>query len=308
MKVLLGTDGSGHSRFAEALVTKLALPAGSSVEVVSVAPTPVLGIAALQPLGGLGLVEATADLWQSLRKHATDTVDSAVGRLQAAGVHATPLVLEGDAGSMLIERCGESGVDLLVVGGRGLGAVAAVLLGSVARKLVAKAPCSVLVARAPKDVEPDESESRMRARSRLSVLVGVDGSPGSDAAIEFVAGFGNDAWERIHVLCVEPLLTLPPEVIPRLPAAELQADLEESERIARAAAERIQGAATDTTHSALVGRPGTMLMESASHKNSDLLVLGANRHSLVERVILGSVSQEVAAYAPCSVAVVRNHA
>lgn len=53
--------------------------------------------------------------------------------------------LDGDPAVELSRAC-EEGVDLLVVGSRGYGPMARVLLGSVSRHLVQKAPCPILVA------------------------------------------------------------------------------------------------------------------------------------------------------------------
>lgn len=54
--------------------------------------------------------------------------------------------LDGDPAMELTRECAE-GVDLLVVGSRGYGPLARVLLGSVSRKVVQEAPCPILVVR-----------------------------------------------------------------------------------------------------------------------------------------------------------------
>ena len=56
--------------------------------------------------------------------------------------------LDGAPAPVLAEAC-ESGVDLLVVGSRGYGPAARVLLGSVSTKLINSAPCPVLVVPRP---------------------------------------------------------------------------------------------------------------------------------------------------------------
>jgi nucleotide-binding universal stress UspA family protein len=57
------------------------------------------------------------------------------------------LARRGDPAEVLAEVAREHGADLLVVGRRGRDFAARVLLGSVASRLVADAPCDVLVAR-----------------------------------------------------------------------------------------------------------------------------------------------------------------
>ena len=56
--------------------------------------------------------------------------------------------LDGDPALGLIKAC-EDGVDLLVVGSRGYGPLARVLVGSVSRKVVQNAPCPVLTVQRP---------------------------------------------------------------------------------------------------------------------------------------------------------------
>ena len=59
---------------------------------------------------------------------------------------------------------------LIVVGGRGLGAVEGFLMGSVSQQLLEESPVSVLIARQPKDVPP-KGESVFSGFSQLTDLV-----------------------------------------------------------------------------------------------------------------------------------------
>jgi nucleotide-binding universal stress UspA family protein len=56
--------------------------------------------------------------------------------------------LDGDPAPELVGAC-EEGVDLLLVGSRGYGPLTRVLLGSVSRNVIQRAPCPVLVVRRP---------------------------------------------------------------------------------------------------------------------------------------------------------------
>jgi len=54
--------------------------------------------------------------------------------------------------------------------------------------------------------------------------------------------------------------------------------------------------------------PGWAIARKAMESKIDLVVLGAQSHSRLERMFLGSVSHKVAAEAPCSVRIGRHHA
>lgn len=68
-------------------------------------------------------------------------------RLGTCGLRARDRVVSGDPADVLIQAAQDEGADLLAVGHRGRSAVTQLLLGSVARKVVQHAPCSVLVIR-----------------------------------------------------------------------------------------------------------------------------------------------------------------
>ena len=56
---------------------------------------------------------------------------------------------------------------------------------------------------------------------------------------------------------------------------------------------------------AIEGVPKTAIVDEAENFGADLIVLGSHGYSLVERLLLGSVSQFVALHAKCSVEIVR---
>jgi nucleotide-binding universal stress UspA family protein len=73
----------------------------------------------------------------------------ATQELQKHGHSPEGVMLEGDAASQLIDYAGENEIDLIVAGSRGLSRVQSWLLGSVSRKLVHYAGCSVMIVKTP---------------------------------------------------------------------------------------------------------------------------------------------------------------
>jgi nucleotide-binding universal stress UspA family protein len=78
---------------------------------------------------------------ERVMREALDSVDRSLA--------ADTTRLDGDPAAELARACADD-VDLLAVGSRGYGPLARVLLGSVSRPLVQKAPCPVLVAARPR--------------------------------------------------------------------------------------------------------------------------------------------------------------
>jgi nucleotide-binding universal stress UspA family protein len=137
-----------------------------------------------------------------------------------------------------------------------------------------------------------------------TVLVGVDGSRGSRTALAWAAAEASAHGADLVVLKVwEPTL-LPPVGTGAVP-------LNVPESSEGAAEELLQVIKDELGEDPPVlaqprvkhGRPAEILIEQSA--TADLLVVGTRGHGGFAGLVLGSVSQHVAAYAQCPVAVVR---
>jgi nucleotide-binding universal stress UspA family protein len=146
----------------------------------------------------------------------------------------------------------------------------------------------------------------------VRVLLAVDGSAYSEAAIQEVASRAWSAQTEIRVITAYEL--------PGAPAPEtwaLPADyFDRLDRAAREQAEAIKndalvklGSSLDATikvtGNILPGSPRAIILEEAERWDADLIVLGSHGYALWQRFLLGSVSQAVVSHAKCSVEVVR---
>ncbi|MGZ4353925.1 MAG: universal stress protein [Gaiellaceae bacterium] len=102
------------------------------------------------------LAPPDAGLFGTIRRETEDLVESLVEEVAGAepDVPVTRVVLEGPASERLLEE--SDGADLLVVGSRGLGGFAGLLLGSVGQQCVHHARCPVVIV--PPAREPKESQ------------------------------------------------------------------------------------------------------------------------------------------------------
>ncbi len=186
-----------------------------------------------------------------------------------------------------------SAADLLVVGARGLGGFRGLLLGSVSRRCLHEAPCPVAV------VRPDVSE----ALAPL-VVVGIDGSPASHRALDFAA---DEARARGALL--EVVHAWQPPYVGGYPFVPATLDLGLFEEAGhKIMAEAIAG--SDLTglddrvqQTVVCAGPASALLEAATR--AQVVVVGARGVSRVERLLLGSVSDQVAHHAVAPVIVVR---
>jgi nucleotide-binding universal stress UspA family protein len=135
--VLVGVDGSAESERAAHVAASIARATGRGIVFTQVVPS----------LGALpGPLELTS--WHRERAaQAWRDLDSLRQREAMWDFEPQTELLVGTAADMLAERATEDDVDLVVVGHRGRNAVARVLLGSVADRLMQICAKSVLVVR-----------------------------------------------------------------------------------------------------------------------------------------------------------------
>lgn len=147
-RVVLADDGSAGARTAAAV---LAWPvfARSRVCVVTVSEAVAHDIGA----PGRGTVETAQDDRRQMVEAGLAAVDalarSSADRLTAAGLTTEIDVRQGDPTHEIIRAATDWNADLIVMGTRGRTGLERLLLGSVARKVLQHAPCSVLIERAP---------------------------------------------------------------------------------------------------------------------------------------------------------------
>jgi nucleotide-binding universal stress UspA family protein len=90
------------------------------------------------------------ELLAQAQEGAEALVERAVATVRGEGVTVEPSAIEGSAASVLLDAAEHA--DLLVVGSRGKGGLAGLLLGSISQQMAQHAPCPVVIHRRHEDV------------------------------------------------------------------------------------------------------------------------------------------------------------
>jgi len=146
--LLIGIDGSPHSRRAVSFLARLSPPPGGRATVVRVVEPVRVPSAPLLPSGVRAELGGQAAALHATRVHAARRgVERAAGRLERSGWRARGEVRSGVPLEELFWAAEAARADLLVLGARGVGGVERFLLGSVADAASKRSPISVLIVR-----------------------------------------------------------------------------------------------------------------------------------------------------------------
>jgi nucleotide-binding universal stress UspA family protein len=229
---------------------------------------------------------------QAMENQARQWLEAAAETARAAApdvVVETALVLEGPV-PLLVDESGEA--RLVVLGSQGLGGFTGLLVGSTAVALAAHGKCPVVVVRGT-------------AVADGPVVVGVDGSPASEAAIAFA--FEAASMRGAPLTAVMTWTDF--LVDSAYDEARLAIDWEQvAEAELRLLAQRLAGwqeKFPDVRVDRLVlrDRPVRALLRLA--EKAQLLVVGSRGHGGFTGMLLGSTSQALVHHSPCPIAVVR---
>jgi nucleotide-binding universal stress UspA family protein len=152
----------------------------------------------------------------------------------------------------------------------------------------------------------------VRDRSEvMKILLAIDGSPCSDAAVEEVSRRPWPEGSSIKVLTTFELPSPPtPEgwALPYSYFEEMDLALrKQAENIVERAIEKLKSTRNTISVDARIvpGSPKSVILDEAEDWRADLIVVGSHGYRAWERFLLGSVSQSVVSHAKCSVEVVR---
>ncbi|WP_255512659.1 universal stress protein [Kribbella steppae] len=286
--VLVGVDGSVSAQGALAWAAAEASSRHCPLRIVHTFSWPVTGNLLGMTFAGdlnIGLQSAAEWILTEAKAHAREL---------APNIKVIADLFVGPAAPTLLNEA--QSADLVVVGSRGVGGFRGLLVGSVSATVAAHSPCPVVV------VHPHRDGSAFPASPIGQIVVGVDGSEISTAAIRFA--FQQAARRHIGIIAVHaamrsrqhPTLSVPAHIVDQIDR-QLFAEAMQSKRVLFPA--------IDVRTKLVHGHPAQALIDSSA--GAELVVVGSHGRGGFAGMLLGSVSQAVLQHAACPVAVVRPH-
>jgi nucleotide-binding universal stress UspA family protein len=191
--------------------------------------------------------------------------------------------------------------EIVVLGAHGMSIVDRIAIGSVSRRVLSHASCSVRIARG--------NTAKQLIYPRL--IIGFDGSPDADIAVEEVT---RRVWpEHTQVRLVTVVDdTIRTAIAARILKLDQWVGAGHTEdhnvwllRMSESAAEQLRRVRLETTSLITEGEPKRVLLETAQEWGAHCIFLGATGLRGLRRLLIGSLSSGLANSAACTVEVVR---
>jgi nucleotide-binding universal stress UspA family protein len=290
-RIVVGYDGSPTSRLALAWAVGDARTRHARVVVAhALAPTPTAA------LGQGAYVEPDPEIVAKAAQETLREGEDYARQIEPA-VDVEPILAAWPPVAGLIAVASPS--SLVVVGSRGLGGFAELMVGSTGVELSSHAPCPVVIVRPDHTVEAGAHAGR--------VVVGLDGSEASKAALEFAS---DEAVMRGVGLTAVHAWTLPSYDTQFTLAGP---DLHDVYEVERAASEVLKTwlepcarahPGLDVREVAVCSSAAAALVEASA--GAALVVVGSRGRGGFRSLLLGSVSHAVLHHAHCPVAITRS--
>lgn len=287
MKLLIAYDGSECADAAIDGLLRAGLPEEAEAFVLTVSE---MGLAVPPP--SIGMVETSfSSAIQDATEEALRIAQTGLDRVKTLFPRweVTAEGRFGSPGPEILEKAVEFNADLIVIGSHGRSAVGRLVFGSVSTQVVTQAHCSVHVVRPGKAAVTDP----------VKLVIGIDGSKGSEIAVETVATRRWPAGTEVHLVT-----SAGPFDLYGVAYDEKMGFASKLQAMAR---RRLEEAGLQTISVIMEGGPKEVLMEEAEQIGADCVFVGSRNLSRFDRWLLGSVSTAVTTRAHCTVEVVRKH-
>ncbi|AJW41380.1 MULTISPECIES: universal stress protein [Nocardiaceae] len=283
-RIVVGVDGSPSSTSAAQWAADVAERTNSPLHVAGAVQEPALYM-------GEAALAIPVEVWDEQRRACERVVTEVATAVLARHpvVTVTTSVEEGAASAMMVELSRTA--RMVVVGNAGSGPIVTTLFGSTAQKTANSALCPVVVWR--QGTESDDAP----------VLVGIDGSATSEAAVE--QAFDLASLFGVPLIAAHTWNSLSQGTPLSMPGSPDGGESDERLVLAECLAgwsEKYPDVTVE--HVVRRGNPAHILIELS--RRAGLVVVGSHGRGVVARTLFGSTSSNLTRHAHCPVMICRD--
>ncbi|AUX08065.1 universal stress protein UspA [Halalkaliarchaeum desulfuricum] len=282
--LLIPTDGSDRAETAGRRGLDLAGALDASVHVLSVADSSVAT--------GTGYSGDSPRVRERLREQANARATSFSEEAASRGLEATAAVREGIPAREIVDYADEHGIDAIVMGTSGRGAVVRAIVGSVADKVVRTASVPVMTINS-EVVDPKVTRPTATSAGIETILLPTDGSEPANVAASRGLDLAAQLDATVHLLSVADADVVD-ALISAFDGEKGRAELVEqaSENLA-ATGEEAHDRGIEFVTATTEGNPAEEIVDYADEHGVDAIVMGTHGRGGFERFAVGSVADGV---------------
>ncbi len=292
MKILFATDGSEHSEAAAKFMCNFNFSEKDEIAILH----------AISWLPVMREWESLAEDFQTIREEVVPKIlDSASDILKSTNARISTSYAEDFPDKAIIDAAESSGAGLIIMGAKGVRGIATHILGSVTKKVTAKAHIPVLIVRAPKK----------ELTGKLKILFATDGSEYSVSTAGILSSIPFPEHTELTILNVSftTLYDIPDQFsmevdsrIKNIIASTHEEESKISTDITTRTYELLKNRFAGSKRITKFGDPPLEIINAADDMGADIIALGSSGKRGILKT-MGSVSRYVLNHAKCSVLV-----
>jgi nucleotide-binding universal stress UspA family protein len=291
MRTTIGIDTQGEYKSALHLFANLKFRNASVTFVHAASP-----VTPFVPIGYAPAMAAQVDYADAVAEIGQKALTDACALGESLGLQCDSRMVLGSPADVLINSGEEA--DLIAVGAAKRGRWAGTFLGSVSRSLAIGSRCSLLIAKGPvEETKP------------LTAVLATDHSEYAGRWVDKFLSLRPEGINKIHVLTAYELGDEESRILQMsLPMLGDQIDEVIEEKLREkndALVKKLQEWGYEAEASIVRTEPKAAIRTSMEQTHADLLIMGAQGHGFLERLMIGSVSLHQVMIEPYPVLVVR---
>ncbi|TNF52032.1 universal stress protein [bacterium] len=292
MKILLAIDGSEYSEGAAKFLRNLQLTAEDEISILHV-------------VGWVPILNEWESLFpdfQYIRQGVVPKIlESAENILKNGKAKVSGTFLEGFPDKEIVETAKETGIDLVVMGSRGIRGIGSYIVGSTTRLVAIHSPRPVLIIKPP----------QWERKENMRILFATDGSVHSEAAAEVLTSipFPQDTEVTIMNIIFSPFEDIPERFAieinekMKMKVADMRTkEFKESDATLERARQLLSSSFSKVDVMSRIGNPSDEILKAAEILKADIITVGSSGMRGIKGM-LGSISRNILNQASCSVLV-----